>query len=59
MKKIILILMAISFMGCKGELHDKIVKDKDGNYYMLNGKDALGIDRYKLTKVDTTIIRTF
>jgi len=44
----------VLFASCTHVQHGKIVKDSDGNYYNLNGVDAIGHERYKLEPIDTS-----
>lgn len=50
----ICIIIAVLTNSCTHEKHGEIVRDAKGNYYELNGKAALGEERYYLIKIDTT-----
>jgi hypothetical protein len=53
----IYILLLVIICSCSNQKQGEIVKDSKGNYYELNGYDALGSERYQLIKIDTTKLK--
>lgn len=50
----------LSAVGCvSGELEDLIVRDRQGNYYRLEGDKTMSELSYHLIKVDTLNIKPF
>lgn len=50
----VLTIFLIALLSCSNQKQGEIVKDSKGNYYELNGHNALGSERYELVKIDTT-----
>ncbi len=48
------VLLVAGLCSCSHEKHGEVVRDSKGNYYELNGNNALGVERYLLKKIDTT-----
>lgn len=60
MKKVItLAIISIVLMSCIKTKEGMIVKDINNNYYMLQGEEALGSERYRVIDIDTTKFKTF
>ena len=48
------VLLVAGLCSCSHEKHGEVVRDSKGNYYELNGDEALGVERYFLKNIDTT-----
>lgn len=49
--------VGVIFQSCSKKKDGVIVRDKDGKYYQLTGKRALGTERYRLIEIDTTKLK--
>lgn len=48
----IMLVIALFTFSCSKEKHGKVVRDSTGNYYELDGNNAIGDERYLLRSID-------
>ncbi len=56
---LLIVFTIVILCSCSKDKNGEIVKDSNGNYYVLDGDDALGSDRYLLRKLDTSAFKRF